>query len=234
MNDETTTLEERRAELAALHALGALDGGSLEQIAQCLGCPTAELEDAVERFDVLLAVMAQALLPQVPPPPDAKAAIDRMLGFVASSPEAKKDAEDQGFAYVMNDEGQWRPLPVLKGGARIKELSHDPDTAFTVMLLELDPGTRFPSHSHHGVEETFLISGDLRIENRVLKPGDYARALPGSRHHALYSETGCRALVVTAKENYPGRTIRAYGSLHRALEHCKSLFSKEPDPTAPQ
>ncbi|MDA0811636.1 MAG: cupin domain-containing protein [Verrucomicrobia bacterium] len=230
MNDETTTLEERRAELAALHALGALDAGSIEQIAECLGCPAAELEDAVERFDILLAAMSQTLLPQIPPPPDAKAEIDRMLGFIQDDPGTEEVDNGQGFAYVLNDEGQWRPLPVLKGGARIKELSHDPDSAFTVMLLELDPGTKFPSHSHHGVEETYLISGDLRIEDRVLKPGDYARALPGSRHHALYSETGCRALVVTARENYPGRTIRAYGALHKALAQCKNLFAKESDP----
>ena len=229
MNDETTTLAERRAELAALHALGALDGGSLQQVAHCLGCPMGELAHAVEEFDVLLAAMSQALLPQIAPPPDAKAEIDRMLGFPDDADVEEKAEEESGFAYVMNDEGEWRPLPVLKGGARVKELSRDPDSAFTVMLLELDPGTRFPSHSHHGVEETFLISGDLRIEDRVLKPGDYARALPGTRHHALYSETGCRALVVTAAENYPGRTIRAYGALHKALSQAKSLFTKEPN-----
>ena len=234
MIEPDTSLEERRAELAVLHALGALDGESFNQVGHCLGCPASDLARSVEAFDVLVAAMSQALLPQIAPPPEAKTEIDQLLGFTdddarsGASSTTEPGAEGDGFAYVMNDEGEWRPLPVLKGGARVKELSNDASSGVTVLLLELDPGTRFPSHSHHGVEETFLISGDLHMADRVLGPGDYARALPGSRHSSLYSEHGCRALIMTAPENYPRRSVKAYGALHTALSRCKKLFTNEP------
>ena len=46
MTEEATSPEERRAELAALRALGTLDGVSLEQLAESLGCPVGEIEHA--------------------------------------------------------------------------------------------------------------------------------------------------------------------------------------------
>lgn len=214
--------------MAVLHALGALDGESLAQVAHCLGCPGSDMAKAIEEFDVMVAAMSQALLPQIAPPADAKEEIDKMLGFTTSGGAEAKVESPPAFSYLLNDEGEWRPLPVMKGGARVKELSNDPTSGFTVMLLELDPGTRFPSHSHHGIEETFLISGDLQMQDRVLGPGDFARALPGTRHSSLFSEKGCRALIVTATENYPEKAVHAYGALQKAIGKAKKIFGSDP------
>ncbi|MGK0188497.1 MAG: anti-sigma factor ChrR (cupin superfamily) [Verrucomicrobiales bacterium] len=227
MSDEVSTPEDQRAEMAVLHALGALDGESLGQVAHCIGCPGSDMSRAVEELDVMVAAMSQALLPSMAPPADAKAEIDRLLGFTVTADE-EDSIKPEAFTYVMSEEGEWRPLPVLKGGARVKELSNDAASGFTVMLLELDAGTRFPSHSHHGIEETFLISGDLQMQDRVLGPGDFARALPGTRHSSLYSENGCRALIVTAAENYPEKAVHAYGSLYKALGKARKIFGGEP------
>lgn len=71
------------------------------------------------------------------------------------------------------------------------------------------PGSRLLSHHHRGVEEAFVLSGDLQMRGKTLHAGDCMRAEPGTKHEDLYSEEDCRALIIAAFENYPRRSIRA-------------------------
>lgn len=69
------------------------------------------------------------------------------------------------------------------------------------MLLRLNPGAEYPPHRHAGVEELFVLYGELWIDNRKLRAGDYSRAEAGSVHKDVRSEAGCTCLLVTSPED---------------------------------
>jgi len=61
----------------------------------------------------------------------------------------------------------------------------------TTSLIRMEAGTRYPAHRHGGLEEVFMIHGDLVVEGQKVKPGDYCRAEKGSVHSESYTESGC-------------------------------------------
>jgi anti-sigma factor ChrR (cupin superfamily) len=65
-------------------------------------------------------------------------------------------------------------------------------------LLRLDPGAVIPQHLHHGAEECYVLEGELRTWDTVLRAGDFLRSPPGSDHAASRSEGGCLLLLTTA------------------------------------
>ena len=81
-----------------------------------------------------------------------------------------------------------------------------------------------PSHTHHGREQGFVISGDLHTSDRTLRGGDYFTGAPGSKHHDLHSVEGCRAILITEKSNYPQQALKTYGALHRAVGKLRDLL----------
>lgn len=124
-----------------------------------------------------------------------------------------------GFSYLANGKGSWRELPVK--GARVKELSDERADGFTVMLLEMDPGARFPGHHHHGAEQVYLLDGDLYSDGEELSPGDFLRAAADTYHGGLYSQQGCHALIITAQENYPRKSVHLYDRLAKGVRRVK-------------
>jgi anti-sigma factor ChrR (cupin superfamily) len=66
------------------------------------------------------------------------------------------------------------------------------------MLVRLAPNTAYPPHRHAGVEELYLLEGELWIENQKLEPGDYNRAEAGTSDKRVWSETGCMCLLITS------------------------------------
>ena len=125
-----------------------------------------------------------------------------------------------GFFYQGSTEGEYRELPVK--GARIKELSNHAADGFSVMMLEMDAGCRFPSHNHKGSEQVFLLDGDLYSDGIELSPGDFLRAAADSHHGGLYSEAGCHALIITARQNYPSKAIHLYDRLAKSVRKVKT------------
>ena len=51
-------------------------------------------------------------------------------------------------------------------------------------------------HDHSSSEELFILSGHLQTEGRLLGPGDFLHAEPGTHHHELVSPDGCVALII--------------------------------------
>ncbi len=125
-------------------------------------------------------------------------------------------AEVPGYRFLLDGEGEWKELP--NRGTRIKELSCSKASRTATFILEMDPGSRLLSHHHRGAEGAFVLHGDLQMRGKVLRAGDHMRAEAGTKHEDLYSEMGCRALIITALENYPRRSIRAFDALSPRLE----------------
>jgi len=92
-------------------------------------------------------------------------------------------------------EPQWEEVAP---GISCKLLATDAQRNRVSMLVRLRPRVAYPPHRHAGVEELHLLEGELWIEDRLLQPGDYNRAGPGTADQRIYSETGCTCVLVTS------------------------------------
>lgn len=158
--------------------------------------------------DAVSTLTMAMLTDDIPPPLDLEA--------IVNPPKKQFPA---GFFFQGSTEGEYRELPVK--GARVKELSNSPADGFTVMMLEMDPGCRFPSHNHKGSEQVYLLDGDLYSDGVELSPGDFLRAAADTHHGGLYSEMGCHALIITAQQNYPSKAIHLYDRLAKSVRKVK-------------
>ena len=83
-------------------------------------------------------------------------------------------------------------------GISCKLLATDTVRDRVSMLVRLAPGASYPPHRHTGVEELFLLYGELWIEDRRLYPGDYNRGEAGATDKHVWSETGCTCILITS------------------------------------
>jgi len=63
------------------------------------------------------------------------------------------------------------------------------------------PHASYPAHTHAGTEELHLLQGELWIDDRQLRPGDYNRAEAGSTDRRVWSETGCTCVLITSTQD---------------------------------
>jgi len=121
---------------------------------------------------------------------------------------AETAAPPSGFSFRLDSEADWQPHPVP--GIRMKVLSMNERRGYATLLLDVAPGTRFPAHHHGGDEECYVISGSLVACGRRIGPGDFHHADAGSDHGELWTDEGCRVLLVVAPEDYlpPAPTSR--------------------------
>jgi anti-sigma factor ChrR (cupin superfamily) len=116
---------------------------------------------------------------------------------------AERTAAETGAAPVLPETRQWSEpawKPVAPG-IECKLLAKDARRKLVSMLVRLEPGARYPSHVHAGVEELHLLDGELWIEERKLYPGDYSRAEPGTGDQLVWSETGCTCVLITSTDD---------------------------------
>jgi RNA polymerase sigma factor (sigma-70 family) len=83
-------------------------------------------------------------------------------------------------------------------GITCKLLATDTEQDRVSMLVRLAPGVDYPPHAHAGVEELYLLNGELWIDHRKLYPGDYNRAEPGTADTRVWSDTGCTCVLITS------------------------------------
>lgn len=179
--------DELRA-LAALHALGALEGEEAAAFARHLaeGCTACRTEVEAAAATARELVWAAPVAASSPPP----GLRERLLGTArATRPEAV------GYAFALRDEGRW--IEVSPGVER-RELDGGSGDRSRAYLVRIAPGGVVRTHVHAAVEHCLVVSGDFRVAGRTLYPGDYHRAAAGSVHDGLSSERGCVVLVVEA------------------------------------
>ncbi|MCX6955561.1 MAG: cupin domain-containing protein [Verrucomicrobia bacterium] len=81
-------------------------------------------------------------------------------------------------------------------GVRFKTLSVDEARDVVMLLVEMRPGARFPDHPHDtSADEGVVISGDVDMDGRLMRPGDYYYAGQGTMHQNVTSPSGCTALL---------------------------------------
>jgi len=162
-------------------------------------------------FDDLELVMAEAVTP-VAPRPEVKALLMARIREEAAaesqpaqptpaqSPDVAMASElPAGFSFTYADD-DWHPHPVP--GIRMKLLALSRDRGYATLLFDVAPGVVFPAHHHSGPEECYVVSGTVIACGRHMGPGDFHHADGETDHGELYTETGCRVILVVAPEDY--------------------------------
>ena len=109
------------------------------------------------------------------------------------------------FTIVREGEGRWLPSGIR--GVRFRTLCSDRNANRRTILLQMDAGTELPDHDHAGMEEVYLVSGDLSIGSERLGPGDYFRVGAGAEHGTPRTEGGCQCIVVSEYVPYSVRSL---------------------------
>ena len=167
-----------------LRALPAAEARSMEEhLASCEPCrqELATLQPIVDSF---VAWPVDVLRPST-------SLWDRLVDRIA----AETNARPPTATVSLWSEPEWEDVA---SGISCKLLSTDAERDRVSMLVRLAPGTYYPPHSHAGVEELYLLQGELWIEDRKLCPGDYNRGEPGTSDRRVWSETGCTCLLITS------------------------------------
>ena len=97
---------------------------------------------------------------------------------------------------VRAGESDWQPIAV--DGVRVRRLFVDPAADRVTMLVRMDAGTAYPAHRHGGVEECFVLEGDLYGPDFEMKAGDYQRLEGGSTHGVQGTRAGCLLFLISS------------------------------------
>ncbi|OQW75297.1 MAG: hypothetical protein BVN35_08795 [Proteobacteria bacterium ST_bin11] len=69
------------------------------------------------------------------------------------------------------------------------------DGARESCFYRLEADTYYPAGVHQGEQEYMMLEGDLFIDDRLLRAGDYQIAEAGSKHQEVYSDVGATLFV---------------------------------------
>jgi anti-sigma factor ChrR (cupin superfamily) len=171
----------------AAQALAATEVAAAEaHIASCADCQR-ELESLRQVVDKFVSWPTDVLRPA--------ASLQARL--------ALRIAEETGKQPVWPLARQWSEpeWEQVATGIECKLLASDMETHRVSMLVRLAPGASYPAHTHAGIEELHLLSGELWIDERKLLPGDYNYGAPGLGDERVWSETGCTCVLVTSTKD---------------------------------
>jgi len=168
----------------AIHALPPEEAAAVEaHIASCSQC-RQELETLRPVADSFVFWPSDVLRPS----PSLQQRLARRL--------AAETGQDAVVPPVRQwDEPAWEEVAP---GIFCKLMATDTKAHRVSMLVRLLPGVEYPAHTHAGLEELFLLDGELWIDDRKLYPGDYNRAEAPSGDKRVWSETGCTCVLITS------------------------------------
>ena len=103
-----------------------------------------------------------------------------------------------GIQIVRSGEGAWH---TLVPGVVAKRLYADAPGGNVALLVRMEPGAKYPPHSHADIEHCYVLEGDLRFGDLVLNAGDYQCAFPSTDHRDSHTVNGCMVLIIASQQN---------------------------------
>lgn len=176
-------------ERAAAYALGTLPADEARAVEARLAAGDARYVEEVAAFRSVVDDLAYAVRPQTPSP----SARTRVLAAIAAA-EAPV-VEEQGLRFVRGRQVAWQPGVV--DGLDFKLLRLDAEVGRATLLARMAPGVVYPNHRHAGVEEIYLVAGDLLVNGVPMRAGDYCSAAADTVHDGIRTVGGC-TFIVTA------------------------------------
>ena len=219
----TSSLDQAALELAALYALSALAPEELAAVERdWRGKP--EFWAEVRSLRDAAAGLAE-IGPRAKPRRDLWPEIRTRVGHAPTSSSAGTDLRTQVWK-------QWRgagdPAAAVRGatvrgatvrgaivpgadgvfedtaiaGIRVRCLSVDEGAERVTMLVRMEAGTAYPAHRHGGVEECYVLEGDLSIGDETeMHAGDYQCMDHGSMHPVQSTRGGCLLLITSSQKD---------------------------------
>jgi anti-sigma factor ChrR (cupin superfamily) len=124
---------------------------------------------------------------------------ERLLSRVKDSSRIPGVLFDHGGLLIArSDELAWQ---AVAPGISYKPLYQDAARQYNTSLVRMEAGAQYPGHHHTAIEELFMLSGDLHMEDQVMRAGDYCRGDSGSLHGETFSDSGCLFLLMVSREN---------------------------------
>ena len=172
------------------YAMGSLDADDRNEMERALR-DQADLRAQLKEITALLEKIGAAQAPLAPDP----GVRDRLLKSVNASTRFEGYLErlanlfDLGVARVReilasaeNDARVWHDSGVA--GVTLMHFGGGPRVAAADCgLVRLEPGSRFPRHTHHGDEHALVLRGEVHDDSGcVFRPGDFAHMPAGSEH----------------------------------------------------
>ncbi len=192
-NDETR-------EWASLHALNLLKGDELTDYQEHLrGCGVCQAE--VRSFRKVTSLVGGSASRNVPSPGLRDRVLAAAIGSTGrtGAPPNAIPLNSAGLLIANSNEIPWEPGSIPGCWSRL--LFEDTLRKYHTSLVRLDPGTVYPAHRHAGIEELYLMEGDLIVEGYTMHPGDYCRAEAGSLHGEIRTDSGCKFIAVASLDD---------------------------------
>jgi anti-sigma factor ChrR (cupin superfamily) len=215
---------------AELYAAGALtpDEAAAFEARERAGDPV--FVEALAQVEPAMRTLSDMTQPQQPPA-DVRAAILARLGLRGEAPAGELHDHDDAHEHAPVSAGVAAGITVLRAGTgrwtrtglrgvRMRTLLADRTANRRTILLDMAPGSELPDHSHAGIEEVYMVRGDLHIAGQVLREGDYIRVERGAEHGVPRTEGGCVCIVISDYVPFPLTSM--LGFVWAAL---KALFS---------
>jgi anti-sigma factor ChrR (cupin superfamily) len=122
------------------------------------------------------------------------------------------------FSFKREDGSGWNQT---FDGVWIKVLAEERDLGYKMMLMRMEPGAHYPEHHHTGVEQCYVLEGQVSVQGEKLFAGDFHRAAAGSDHQEITTETGTKLLLVVPVKDY--KTAARMMMPHLAKRFFQSL-----------
>jgi hypothetical protein len=198
------------AELAPLYALDLLE---LEERlwveAQVLACP--DLAEELTTYQTVVGLVPYGA-PIVTIAADLK---DRLFDRLGLDPvEAVPNSSpvltpDLKMVAIRSADLDWQPRRIE--GVQAVVLFRDEVSRTQHLVVKAAAGVVYPLHQHAGIEEIYMLEGELIIDDQVYLAGDYIRSYPNSIH-APFTNTGCMFLIrACIDDNYDENLVRQLG-----------------------
>jgi anti-sigma factor ChrR (cupin superfamily) len=184
-------------ELAPLYALDLLD---LEERlwveTQVVECP--DLAEELASYQTAVDLMPYSAEP-MPMAADLK---DRLFDRLDAASEIELDLDpidtppeillEPKMVAIRSADLQWKPHRME--GVKVAVLFIDSINRMRNLLVKAEAGVVYPFHQHQGIEEIYMLEGELEIDGEVYLAGDYIRSYPNTIH-APSTSTGCTFLI---------------------------------------
>jgi quercetin dioxygenase-like cupin family protein len=180
--------------LAALEALGVLEGDEVRRFKELTGQATPEAREEAAALQEAASALGLSIAPVTPPASVREQLMKKVRAAAIENPADGSKRTLRAASAV------WLKQPIP--GLSIQELSLNEKSGHATVLFRLAPGTVLPSHAHHGPEECYVVAGSVRLGDIALRAGDFHHAEPGSAHGSVVSDEGCTLLLVIDQDDY--------------------------------
>jgi quercetin dioxygenase-like cupin family protein len=190
------------ADSVAIYVLGNLDGEDLTALERHLAGGCSSCASELARTAESIAKLANAVTMPAGSRERFLSRLDqeRVLKGTSATAQAAPAGENSAIIYrtagVLISRSEAIPWqPIAASGIWTKLLFADLEQHCVTSLVRLDPGIYYPPHRHRGPEEIFLLTGEITVQGKLMKAGDYCRAEPGSIHGESFSKAGCTFIL---------------------------------------